>query len=166
MLRQPTVVVEMDMRLPRLHELVGCSNAVGLSNYLNGEVELAEILQPVAGYPNLFIIPSGPLPPDPSELLSGPAMAELIRSLRDQFRYVVLDAPPVGIVTDAQVVAPYVDETLFVVRHGVTPRQSMKLLNTLHREQRFPNLSVILNDVGSGDAYHFNRRYQNSYAYR
>lgn len=166
LLRQPTVILEMDMRMPRLHQTFGLDNSVGLSNYLNGEATLTEIIQPVPGYPNYFIIPSGPLPPDPSELLSGPVVKELIQSLRAQFRYVIIDAPPVGIVTDAQVVAPYADETLFVVRHGVTPRHSLKIVDTLYREQRFQNMNIILNAVGGSDAYHFNRSYRNSYSYR
>ena len=166
LLRQPTVIVEMDMRRPRLHQWFGLANTVGLSSYLNGEATLEQIIQPVPGYPNYFIIPSGPLPADPSELLSGPLAAQLLTQLRGRFRYVVLDAPPVGIVADAQVVAPYVDETLFVVRHGVTPRQSLKQLDVLYREQQFPRLRIILNGVGQGESYHSSHHYKNSYAYR
>jgi tyrosine-protein kinase Etk/Wzc len=166
LLKEPTVILEMDMRLPRLHQLFDIDNSVGISNYLNGEAELADILKPVPGYPNYFIVPSGPLPPDPSELLSGPNLKKLIGELREQFRYVIIDAPPVGIVTDAQAIAPYSDSTLFVVRHGVTPKDSLKILDMLYREQRFQNMSIILNSVGSGDGYHFNNGYKNSYSYR
>ncbi|WP_227686917.1 GumC family protein [Spirosoma arboris] len=166
LMRQPTIILEMDMRMPRLHQLFDIDNVVGLSSYLSGEATLTDIIKPVPGHPNYFIIPSGPLPPDPSELLHGPAMKELLESLRDQFRYILLDAPPIGIVTDAQVVAPYVDSTLFVIRHGVTPKHSLKLLDTLYREQRFQNLSIILNGVGGSEAYHYNDRLKNSYLYR
>lgn len=163
---QPTVILEMDMRMPRLHQLFNIDNTIGLSSYLNGEAALADIIKPVPGHPNYFIIPSGPLPTDPSELLGGSAVKQLIELLRDQFRYILLDAPPIGVVTDAQVIAPYADATLFVIRHGVTPRHSLKLLDTLHREQRFKNLSIILNAVGGGEAYHFNDQIKNSYSYR
>lgn len=166
LMAQPTVIVEMDMRMPRLHQLFDIDNSVGLSSYLNGNATLADVLKPVPGHPNYFIIPCGPLPPDPSELLGGPNVKQLIELLRDQFRYILLDAPPIGIVTDAQVVAPYADATLFVIRHGVTPKHSLKLLDTLHREQRFKNLSIILNAVGGGEAYHFNGQTKNSYSYR
>ncbi|AUD02596.1 GumC family protein [Spirosoma pollinicola] len=166
LLKQPTVILEMDLRLPRLHQLFDIDNSVGISNYLNEEAELDDILKPVPGYPNYFIIPSGPLPPDPSELLSGPKLKQLIGELRERFRYVIIDAPPVGIVTDAQAIAPYSDATLFVVRHGVTPKDSLKVLDMLYREQRFQNMSIILNAVGSGDGYHFNNGYKNSYSYR
>ncbi|AKD54383.1 GumC family protein [Spirosoma radiotolerans] len=166
LLKQPTVILEMDMRLPRLHQLFDIDNSVGISTYLNGEATLADILKPVPGYPNYFIIPSGPLPPDPSELLSGPNLKQLIGELREKFRYVIIDAPPIGIVTDAQAIAPYSDATLFVVRHGVTPKESLKILDMLHREQRFQNMRIILNAVGSGHGYHFNNGYKNSYSYR
>lgn len=166
LLREPTVILEMDLRMPRLHQAFGVDNSVGISDYLNGEATLADILKPVPGYPNYYIIPSGPLPPDPSELLSGAAAKQLITALREKFRYVLIDAPPIGIVTDAQVLAPLADATLFVVRHGVTPKQSLKMLDTLHRERRFQNLSIVLNAVGSGESYHFNGRYRNSYSYK
>jgi capsular exopolysaccharide synthesis family protein len=166
MLKRPTVILEMDLRMPRLHQSFDLDTSRGITSYLNGEADLHEILQPVPGYPNYYIIPSGPLPADPSELLNEPRLQHLFDELRAQFRYVIVDAPPIGIVTDAQVIAPLVDSTLFVVRHGVTPKQSLKILDTLHREQRFPNLSVILNSVGGSESYHFNSRYKNSYAYK
>lgn len=166
LLRQPTVIVEMDMRMPRLHQSFNINNAVGLSTYLNGDATLDEILQPVPGHPNYYIIPSGPLPPDPSELLSTPIMKQLLRLLRERFNYIILDAPPIGIVTDAQVMAPYADTTLFVVRHGVTPKHSLKTLEVLYREQRFQNMRIILNAVGNGESYHSHHRYKNSYSYR
>ncbi|WP_080240492.1 GumC family protein [Spirosoma rigui] len=166
MLKQPTVILEMDMRMPRLHQVFDVDNTIGLSDYLNDEVRLDEILKPVPGYPNYFIIPSGPLPPDPSELLSGPQLKRLIDELRERFTTIIIDAPPIGIVTDAQIIAPHADATLFVIRHGFTHKHSLKILDTLHREQRFQNLSIILNAVGGSDAYHFSSRYKNSYSYR
>ena len=166
LLRQPTVILEMDLRMPKLHQVFKVDNSIGLSDYLNDEATLSDILKPIPGHPNYFLIPSGPLPENPSELLSGSNVKNLIQTLREQFRYIIIDAPPVGIVTDAQVVAPLADSTLFVVRHGVTPKNCLKMLDTLHREQRFQNLNIILNAVGGSDAYHFNNSYKNSYSYK
>jgi capsular exopolysaccharide synthesis family protein len=156
----------MDLRMPKLHQVFKVDNSIGLSDYLNDEATLSDILKPIPGHPNYFLIPSGPLPENPSELLSGSNVKNLIQTLREQFRYIIIDAPPVGIVTDAQVVAPLADSTLFVVRHGVTPKNCLKMLDTLHREQRFQNLNIILNAVGGSDAYHFNNSYKNSYSYK
>jgi len=166
MLKQPTVILEMDLRMPRLHQVFGIDNSIGLSNYLNGEATLDEILQPVPGHPNYFIIPSGPLPPNPSELLSGLEVRTLMSELRARFRYIMVDAPPIGIVTDAQLLAPMADSTLFVVRHGITPKHCLKILDNMHKEQRFQNLSIILNAVERGNSYHYSHQYKNSYSYR
>lgn len=166
LLQQPCVIVEMDMRLPHLHNSFNIDNTVGLSTYLEGNATLEEIIQPVPGHPNYYMIPSGPLPLNPSELLSGPTMKQLMRLLRDRFQYVILDAPPIGIVTDAEVVASYADTTLFVVRHGVTPKQSLKTLDLLYRQQRFNNMRIVLNGVGRGESYHSHHQYKNSYLYR
>jgi len=166
MLKQPTVILEMDLRMPRLHQVFGIDNSVGLSNYLNGEATLDEILQPVPGHPNYFIIPSGPLPPNPSELLSGMEVRTLMSTLRERFRYIMVDAPPIGIVTDAQLLAPMADSTLFVVRHGLTPKHCLKILDNLHKEQRFHNLNIVLNAVERGNSYHYSHQYKNSYSYR
>lgn len=166
MLSQPTVILEMDMRLPKLHQAFNLDNSVGISTYLNNEATLDEILQPVPGYPNFFIIPSGPLPSNPSELLSGPHLKQLIDELRTRFSYVIVDAPPIGIVTDAQLIAPFADTTLFVVRHDVTPKRCLKIIDTLYREQRFQKLNIILNAVGgNNESYHFSNRDKNSYSY-
>lgn len=166
LMRQSTVILEMDMRMPRLHQLFDIDNTVGLSSYLNGEATLDDILKPIPGQTNYFIIPSGPLPADPSELLHGPLLKQLINTLRQQFRYILLDAPPIGVVTDAQVMAPYADTTLFIVRHGVTPKHALRILDALYREQRFHDLHIVLNAVDGGEDYHFNGQIKNRYSYR
>ncbi|OZI07351.1 capsular biosynthesis protein [Siphonobacter sp. BAB-5385] len=164
LMKQPTVILEMDMRMPRIHQVFDVENDIGISDYLNEEASLEEILRPVPGYPNYFVIPSGPLPPNPSELLSGHRLPQLLQELRERFSYIIVDAPPVGIVTDAQLVSPMADATLFVIRHGVTPKAALKELDVLHRERRFNNLNIILNGVAGGDSYHYN--YKNSYSYK
>ena len=90
---------------------------------------------------------SGPLPPNPSELLSSPRLEILIGELRQHFDYILIDAPPVGLVTDAQLIAPYADATLYIVRHDVTPKNCLKMLESFYREKRFNKLNVVLNAV-------------------
>ncbi|WP_338875987.1 polysaccharide biosynthesis tyrosine autokinase [Spirosoma sp. SC4-14] len=151
-----TVILEMDMRKPKLHQSLHMENKAGLSNYLIGEVGLDEIIQPVSGHDNYFIITAGPLPPNPSELLSSPHLSQLLDELKAKFDYVIIDSPPVGLVTDAQLIAPYADATLYMVRHDHTPRNYLKMVDTLYKEQRFPKLSIILNGVGEGESYYYN----------
>jgi len=160
---RPTVILEMDLRKPKLHMSLGMRNAVGISNYLIGEATLDDVLQPIEGFPNYFLISSGPLPPNPSELLNGPYLAKLFEELRARFEYVIVDSPPIGLVTDAQVIAPYADATLYMVRHDITPKTYLKMVDSLYKENRFHNLNVILNAVGDGESYYYSYSYGGYY---
>lgn len=158
-----TVILEMDMRKPKLHKSLHMENRAGLSNYLIGEATIDELLQPVAGYENYFIITSGPIPPNPAELLSSPRLAQLFEELKARFDYVLVDSPPVGLVTDSQLIAPFADATMFLVRHDHTPKNYIKMVDTLYKEQRFQKLSIILNGVGEGESYYYNYSYGDYY---
>ncbi len=158
-----TVILEMDLRKPQLRNSLNFTNSAGLSNYLIGESTIDEILRPVSE--NYFIIPSGPIPPNPSELLGSPKLAQLIAELRARFDYVVIDAPPIGLVTDAQLIAPYADATLYIVRHNVTPKHYLKMIDMLYREKRFNKLNLILNAVGEGEANYYSYLSKNKYVY-
>lgn len=161
---RPTVILEMDLRIPKLHTVFNLDNTVGISNYLAGEATLEDVLKPMPGHKNYFIITSGnSQQQNPAELLSGPRLKLLIQELRERFMYVIIDTPPIGIVSDAQLVAPLADATLYVVRHDVTPRSSLKMVDIYQREQRFNNLNIILNAVGGSDAYHSGKEYKNPY---
>lgn len=160
---RPTVILEMDLRKPKLHTSLGMRNPVGISNYLIGEATLDDVLQPIEGFPNYYLISSGPLPPNPSELLNGPYLAKLFEELRARFDYVIVDSPPIGLVTDAQVIAPFADATLYMVRHDLTPKTYLKMVDSLYREHRFQNLNVILNAVGDGESYYYSYSYGGYY---
>lgn len=158
-----TVILEMDMRKPKLHKSLHMFNTAGLSNYLIGDATIDELLQPIMGYEDYFIITSGPIPPNPAELLSSPRLAQLFDELKARFDYVLVDSPPVGLVTDSQLIAPFADATMFMVRHDHTPKNYMKMVDTLYREQRFQKLSIILNGVGEGESYYYNYSYGDYY---
>ncbi|MEZ0486595.1 GumC family protein [Fibrella aquatica] len=162
---RPTVVLEMDLRRPTYQQTFHLDSNVGISEYLSGEAELSDVLQPVPGYKNFFMISSGTLSEDqnPAELLSSPRLRQLITTLRDQFAYVMLDTPPLGLVSDAQLMAPYADSTLFVVRHGVTPQTSLKAIELVRREQRFKNLNLVLNGVVGNDGSYLSHSHKNRY---
>ncbi|HEY0108568.1 MAG TPA: polysaccharide biosynthesis tyrosine autokinase, partial [Fibrella sp.] len=164
---RPTVVLELDLRRPTYQETFHLDQSMGISEYLMGEATLSEVLQPVPGYKNFFMISSGTLDEEqnPAELLSSPRMEQLINDLREQFAYIMLDTPPLGLVSDAQLVAPFADSTIFVVRHGVTPQTGLRAIELMRREQRFKNLNLVLNGVvGNEGSYlsysHKNRYYQ------
>ncbi len=156
---RPTVILEMDLRKPKLHSVLGLINTVGLSNYLIQEASIDDILQEIPGFPNYHIITSGPIPPNPAELLSSPRLEELFRELRQRFAYVIVDTPPIGLVTDAQLIAPHVDATMFMVRHDHTPKAYIRMIDNLYKEHRFQRLNLILNGVGGGESYQYGYSY-------
>jgi len=159
-----TVILEMDMRKPKLHKSLHIENGFGLSNYLIGEASIDELLHPILGYENYFIITAGPLPPNPAELLSSPRLAELFKELKERFDYILVDSPPVGLVTDSQLIAPFADATMFLVRHDHTPKNYIKMVDTLYKEHRFQKLSIILNGVGEGESYYYSYNYGDYYS--
>ncbi len=150
-----TIVIGADLRKPKLFEELNLKNDKGLSQYLSHLATLEEIIQPT-GTENLFLMPGGPMPPNPSELLIKPEMTALIQQLKQQFDYVVLDTPPVGLVTDALALAAQADHILFVVRQNYTPRAMLQALEEHHQRGSFVNASIIFNDVrksGMGYGY-------------
>lgn len=154
-----TVILEMDLRKPKLHSVLGVPNTAGLSNFLIQEATLDDILQEVPGFPNYHIVTSGPLPPNPSELLSSPQLELLFRQLRERFDYIIVDSPPIGLVTDAQLIAAHVDTTMFMVRNDHTPKHCLRMIDTLYKEHRFQRLNVILNSVGESESYYYSYGY-------
>ncbi len=128
---QKVLLIEADLRRPRVADYLGIERAVGLTNVLAGQVSVDEVLQ-TWGRGGLTVLPSGSIPPNPSELLGSQAMAELLRQLRGKFDTIVLDTPPLLPVTDAAVAAVQADGAVLVVRYGKTKRtQVATAINTL-----------------------------------
>jgi capsular exopolysaccharide synthesis family protein len=115
------LLIEADLRRPRVADYLGLERAVGLTNLLAGQVSLDDVLQPW-GRTGLVVIPSGSLPPNPSELLGSPRMLDLLEVLKTRFDIIVIDTPPLLPVTDAAVAAAGADGAVLVVRHGKTTR--------------------------------------------
>jgi tyrosine-protein kinase Etk/Wzc len=156
---RPTVILEMDLRKPKIHSVLGLPNTIGISNYLIQEATLDDVLQEIPGFPNYHIITCGPIPPNPAELLSSPALEQLFKELRERFAYIIVDSPPIGLVTDAQLIAPFVDATMYMVRHDHTPKAYLRMIDNLYKEHRFQRLNLILNAVGGGESYQYGYGY-------
>ena len=161
------VMVELDMRKPKLHRYIKQTSPVGLSSYLSGQATMDEIIKPVPGYDNLFFIPCGILPPNPSELISGDKMRYLFENLREHFDVVIADTPPVGLVTDANILAKHANMTLYIVRHMYTGKGFLKNVDTLYKEKRFPNMCLVINgiDVKKDFEYNYGYGYDAGYGY-
>jgi tyrosine-protein kinase Etk/Wzc len=144
------VLLEVDLRKPKLSEIFGISAATnGISNYLIGEKEADEIIKRTEVNPNLFIISAGPIPPNPSELILNGRIQELLVYLENAFDFIVIDTAPVSPVTDAYLLSQFCDSTLYVVRHAYTPRIYLQLLDENNRVKGLKNLALIFNGVKS-----------------
>jgi capsular exopolysaccharide synthesis family protein len=159
-----------DLRRPRLHEFFGIPNTVGFTSVLLGEVSLDAAMVRVHGEANLAVLPSGPLPPNPSELLASPRTAEVLTALQAHFDVVLVDSPPVLPATDAAVISGRVDVSLLVANAGETGRKEMTRAIELLRQVDAPLIGVVLNgarnEPGSGYGYHHHYRPQEERARR
>lgn len=143
-----TVVLEFDIRKPKLISGLGMTKSQGISNFLVGkESNPNELIRPVPDNPNLFVMGCGPVPPNPSELLLDPLMDKLFTWLKEHFDMVVIDTAPIGMVSDAMTLGKYADATLYVVRQGYTFKKQVALIDEFYKEQKLPKISVIINDV-------------------
>jgi tyrosine-protein kinase Etk/Wzc len=157
------VILELDLRKPKLHAGLEIINDKGLSNYLIGEVDYKDIIRKVPQQDNYFIITCGPIPPNPAELLVNGKINALIQKLKEDFDYILLDAPPVGLVTDAQILAEYADATLFIVRHNYTAKTHINSINNFYLSKRFKNLNIVLNSIDIAGGYGYGYGYGYSY---
>lgn len=157
------VVIGADMRKPRLNEFFPDlrQTGKGLSQYLIGQATMEEVVQ-LTGEENMQVILSGPVPPNPAELLESKRMGELLTALREQYDYVFIDTPPVGLVADYFVLTPRIDTTIFVLRQGYTQRKALEELESLNRNKKFTNLALVFNDIKESRTYDY--RYK-SYGY-
>ena len=164
-----TVLVDADLRKPGVGRLLNMTSGkyAGLSSYLAGVSSLDLVTVPHPDIPNLAAIPTGPLPPNPADLLSSHKLAEAIAELRTKFKFVVIDSPPVMAATDAVIVSVQTDGVLLVVRSGETPKEAFTRTRDLLVSVKCHILGVVLNAVDSGapDYYYSYRYYPYSYGY-
>jgi succinoglycan biosynthesis transport protein ExoP len=141
------VIVDCDMRRPACHRSTGVPNKPGFVQCLTGHVGLPDAILPVPGVANLSVIPCGPIPPNPAEVLSAPIAGELLRQLRSEFEYVLLDSPPLLSVADSRILSTLTDAVVLVVRAYETPYDVVRRARTLLYSAGARILGVALNDV-------------------
>lgn len=142
-----TIVLEFDIRKPKIATGLDMPKHAGLTNFILGKVKLEELPVPVPGYENLFVLPCGPLPPNPAELLLDDRINELFTWLRENFDVIIMDTAPVGMVSDALTLSKYADCTLYIVRQGHTFKKQINLVDAFYHDGKLPNVSIVLNDV-------------------
>lgn len=156
-------LLELDLRKPKITKYLGLTRDKGMSNYLAGAMDYVDIAQPT-GIENLFLVSCGPIPPNPAELLSNGKIETLLAGYRDIFDFILIDTPPVGLVTDALVLSPHVDACFYVVRHEVTVKRDLALLADLKKYNKFKSLNVVFNGVNYRNSQEY--RYGYGYGYK
>lgn len=142
-----TVMLEFDIRKPKLLSNLGMKKGEGISNYLVGKAKLEDLIRPVPEHDNLFVLGCGPIPPNPSELLLDKRVEEMFDWLKANYDMVVVDTAPVGMVSDALTLSKYADATLYLVRQGHTFKKQIALIDDFYQEDKLPHISIVINDV-------------------
>ncbi len=140
------LVVDADMRKPRIHRIFTNENGAGLSNFLSGNVHLEAIIKKSI-IPNLSFIPSGPIPPNPSELLGSSLFKNMIQSLCERFDHLIIDSPPVLGFADSTILSAAVDGTIIVVLGGKTPRETLQQAKEILLQVNARIIGVVINRV-------------------
>ena len=164
-----TLLIDADLRKPGVARLLDMmdSKYAGLSSYLAGVSSLDLVTVPHPAIPNLAAIPTGPLPPNPADLLSSHKFADAIAELRGKFKFIVIDSPPIMAATDAVILSVQADGVLLVVRSGETPKEAFTRTRDLLTSVKCHMLGVVLNavDASAPDYYYSYRYYPYSYGY-
>lgn len=160
LLHKKVVILEFDLRKPRIAKNLGVEGKTGISTYLSREISLDKLLIeiPEHGGDNFFLLPAGPIPPNPAELILSSRMTDLMAELKERFDYILIDTPPFSVVTDATLLQRFVDISIVVLRQGYSFKQVYEVLN--QRILQYPDqpLYSILNGIGKEHRY-------NSYGY-
>lgn len=178
-LGKKVIAVGMDIRKPGLNKVFNLSRrAEGITNYLSDpeNVNLFDMVQRSDISPNLDILPGGPVPPNPTELVARDVLDNAINQLKSRYDYVILDTAPIGMVTDTAIIGRVADMCVYVCRADVTPKAGYEYINVLKNEHKFPKLATVINGIdmskrknsygyGYGKKYGYGKGYGYGYGY-
>ncbi|TSD67731.1 polysaccharide biosynthesis tyrosine autokinase [Inquilinus sp. KBS0705] len=154
------VMLELDLRKPKLSGLLGMDhNKSGFSNYIMDGLPVDYLIKPSHFNENCFVISSGPIVSNASELLLSQKLGHLIEDLRTKFDYVLIDSSPVGLVSDALVIQKHADMTIYVCRHNYTDKTQIEIINDIKTKDNVDNLYLVINDVDFSKAGYFGYGY-------
>jgi succinoglycan biosynthesis transport protein ExoP len=149
------LLIDGDLRRPNVHHRFGMNGKTGLTTILTGSTTLEETVQPVPELPNLHVLPSGPIPPFPAEMLSSEAMTELLKRCGELYSYVIIDSPPILSVTDGVILARMADAVVLVIRHGKSSKHVVHRARDLLLRSGASITGILLNavDLNSPEYY-------------
>ena len=149
------ILIDADLRRPNVHHRFGLAGKIGLTSVLAGTTPLEQAIQTIAEVPNLDVLPSGPVPPFPTEMLSSEAMRELLERLGREYTHVIIDSPPILSVTDGVILSRFADAVVLVLRHGKSSKHIVQRARDLLARSGAPMAGIVLNavDLNSPDYY-------------
>jgi tyrosine-protein kinase Etk/Wzc len=164
LLGKKVLLVGLDLRKPRINKVFEFEDSTGMSTFLSGNCTFKEIVKPTQ-IKNLFYTPSGQIPPNPAELIETKAMSEFIDLAKKEFDFIIIDTPPVGIVTDALLLSRYVNMNIFIVRQRYTSRNTLEMIEQLRGNGELKNMAIVINDISLSGYYGYGMKYGSSRGY-
>ena len=141
------ILLELDLRKPKISANLNLDSNVGFTQYVIGDATIADVVQKSGIEDTLSIIPSGTIPPNPSELMLSPKVNELLTQLKAEYDYVIMDSAPVGLVTDAQLLSRYSDTVVYVCRMDYTYKEQLRNAEEMMKTKKMPVMNLVVNDV-------------------
>lgn len=161
-----TLILGLDLRKPKMSfYIIGKKALAGVTNYLVGDTDWRSLIQKVEGHDSLYFLDSGPIPPNPSELLVTEKMKKLFAELKNEFEFIVVDTAPIALVADALLLKDDVDQTIIVTRFKRTTTELLRLVDDVYRGAKIPNIGIVLNAVNTEGVYGYGYGYGYSYGY-
>ncbi|MHA6249625.1 GumC family protein [Pontibacter sp. CAU 1760] len=159
------VVLGFDLRKPRLIQELGLTEGAGITNYLiSNTTSVDDIVQPVAALNGLFAIGSGPIPPNPAELMLSPKVAQLINVLKENFDHIIIDTAPIGQVADAFTLSSFIDSSVYVVRYNYTYKSQLQIVEDVYKQKKLHHPMIVLNDAQKENSYGYGYGYGYGYS--
>lgn len=172
-LGKKVLIMGMDIRKPGLNKVFRLSNqAVGITNYLSDpeHTNLLDTIQHSDISPNLDILPGGPVPPNPTELVAREHLDHAIEELKKHYDYIILDTAPIAMIADTAIIGRVADMCVYVCRADVTPKEGFEYINVLQKEKKFKKIATVINDIDMSKRKHsygygYGRKYGYGYGY-
>jgi tyrosine-protein kinase Etk/Wzc len=159
------LLVGVDMRMSKLHQVLKLDNKTGISTYLSNQNNFEQVVQ-ATNLENLSFVPSGPVPPNPAELLENGTFEKFLTEAKSKFDYIILDTPPISMVADGMIVGKLANVNLFILRFGHSSKEEVNYINELTVNKTLPHLNIVLNDAtddnfgyGKSNSYRKNKGY-------
>lgn len=145
--KKRVIVLEFDLRKPKISQYLGIANDGGISSYLAGMTGLENVIKASGIHENLYVANCGPIPPNPGELLVSEKVSQLFAELKEMFDVIIVDTAPIGMVSDALILSQYAGINLFIIRQSYTVKDQVRMFDVLHKDGKIQNPSIIFNGV-------------------